>query len=1740
MSGTTSSGQSRRITRQISESKAPADSEDEDLSPRKRQTRRAVVDSDEDDEAASPPPVRKRGTSKAASGSARPVRATRSSAANSKEYEWIDPNELDDEDFRAVFADELSDASVSDVGPEPDSPDDESDESVTPSDAASGASRGSRGGKDEDEDYDTEAEADDAEVALDDDEDEEEEDDADYHRVQQSKKTGRSGTREPYKKKNKKKEKTAAKEQENHPRKVSKPRQAKTNMSQRRQINLSDYEDGSDSASDSERSAARRAKASKPAPKARTATVYYDEPDKIEQILGHVIVNGVIKVLLKIKDRSYRHTLWLTQRDYERTYSSQLGRLKKHLQYHDIPFVSQLSRKEAGAASDVAQPEAVRGLEADPPGVAHPADVFFPGEYVIIERVIDNLERQYLVKWKGLDYEHCTWEHDALLPNEADQDRIAEYHATIEDRLRRRNGRLRREPRECQGPRTSVPVFRRPELQLREFQVEGFQWLAHCWHQRRSSMLADEMGLGKTVQCLSLLQHMRTGHQIRGPFVVIVPLVTIGHWLNETRRWTDMAVTVFHGTKEQREMIRTHDWLVRDNKGAFVKGVYKWELLITTYEMVVQETALLASVEWECLILDEGHRIKNQKTKLLQRLSDLKTKHKVLLTGTPLQNNTRELWALMNYLDPDEFGSEADFMAKFGELKEAEQVTDLHQVLAPYLLRRLKQDVEKTIPMKEETIVEIELTAIQKAYYRAILDRNREFLARGATRKGNLPRLVNVMMEIRKVCNHPFLTKGAEEYILSSNSADVADSALPASSELLVRSSAKMVLVDKLLPKLSQGNHKVLIFTQMRLMLDLLEEYMTMRGYKYERLDGGVKGSDRQERIDRFCAPDSDRFVFMCTTRAGGLGINLTVADTVIIFDSDWNPQNDLQAQARAHRIGQTANVQVYRLVTRNTYERHMLDVASRKLALDHVVLNTNLASGNDDQAADGDDDQAAGIQKELSHKQIDSLLKFGAYNLFTDDPNAEKEKERMLLDEDIDTILQRSATIKYMDAGGKDELSGFSKATFYTDDAESTVDLEDANFWDKILPKVEKSVDYFRAKFQDKSALLDSSSKAHFLEELAAYAKQVKQTGHVLEATDGGLTVGEAALAKLLGEIELATAHFTQRQRDTLRDLRMLLERPRLRRRPGAETRDWDATLAAMDVAAEADEAGHPLQRDEDSDYSGDERRAAAVGSDSESGSEIDPEAEALDPEGKRRGRRGRRSKGEKAEKAEKDPRVDRRRAPPGTWSKMKRKDLMRSMHSLGFGRWGRLRKESAMLLKTKEEIQAFCECYTQACFAESTASENSFYVTALRDTIRSCRETMVKVACEPPARPAVVGSEASAADELDAKESATKKRRLSEPVEVMDVDAPASATVASASEAQVEIHLRHMPAFYAPGEVISTQLVRQPSSDAVHSDQPGQLFVAMLFHSADCDDPADAAASAINVEIDQLTNLMTLPRRGIGRAFPLPADLSQPPVMVAPGFVGNYSIRVVWVSAATREARSCGPATRFKVAGAENILGAENIYNPKRGTDQRIRQLFVMRDVRNIVRKYGKRLERLVDVTVMANARSPADWWQNPTHDRQLVAGTYRFGYGHWMAMRDHPAFTFLADIPPDMAFPLPQALAARAHVVIGAIVLQDPAFRSVGRPAYSADDAYTDTWGARNRTRHPPRDNAEDEYVLDSAGGANAIPRKRRKRLAEDGTQAWPTSAAAYADSRRGVFDPISGHYVSKLRRSIAMSF
>jgi SWI/SNF-related matrix-associated actin-dependent regulator of chromatin subfamily A member 5 len=486
-----------------------------------------------------------------------------------------------------------------------------------------------------------------------------------------------------------------------------------------------------------------------------------------------------------------------------------------------------------------------------------------------------------------------------------------------------------------------------------------------------NGILADEMGLGKTLQSISVLGYMMEYDGIRGPHLVMVPKSTLSNWCNEFARWCpSLRIIRFHGNKDERlEMAQQY------LRPAVAQEDRDWDVCITTYEIVNLERTTLGKMAWRYLIIDEAHRLKNEESQFSQTVRMLSTQYRLLLTGTPLQNNLHELWALLNFLLPDVFASSEQFDEWFNldvDDTEAKQriINQLHKILRPFMLRRLKLDVEKSLPPKSETILFTGMSTIQKNLYRQILLRDIDTVNGGNS--GSRTAVLNIVMQLRKCCNHPYLFPGIE------------DRSLDPLGDHLHQACGKMVLLDKLLAKMKERGHRILIFSQMTRMLDILEDYLISKGYLYCRIDGNTSYDDREDRIADYNREGSDKFVFLLSTRAGGLGINLQTADTVILYDSDWNPQADLQAQDRAHRIGQKRPVQVFRLITDDSVEVKVVERAQQKLKLDAMVVQQGRLQDK---------------EKKMSKNDLLDTIRFGADKVF-------RSKDSTISDDDIDIIL--------------------------------------------------------------------------------------------------------------------------------------------------------------------------------------------------------------------------------------------------------------------------------------------------------------------------------------------------------------------------------------------------------------------------------------------------------------------------------------------------------------------------------------------------------------------------------------------------------------------------------------------------------------------------------------------------------------------------------------------------------------
>ncbi|XP_041642728.1 probable global transcription activator SNF2L2 [Cheilinus undulatus] len=479
---------------------------------------------------------------------------------------------------------------------------------------------------------------------------------------------------------------------------------------------------------------------------------------------------------------------------------------------------------------------------------------------------------------------------------------------------------------------------------LKHYQIQGLEWMVSLYNNNLNGILADEMGLGKTIQTIALITYLMEYKRVNGPFLIIVPLSTLSNWVYELDKWAPSVVKIaYKGTPALRR------GLVPQLRSG------KFNVLLTTYEYIIKDKHILAKIRWKYMIVDEGHRMKNHHCKLTQVLNThYVAPRRLLLTGTPLQNKLPELWALLNFLLPTIFKScstfEQWFNAPFAmtgervDLNEEETILiirRLHKVLRPFLLRRLKKEVESQLPEKVEYVIKCDMSAIQKVLYRhmqkgILLTDGSEKDKKG---KGGAKTLMNTIMQLKKICNHPYMFQHIEE----SFAEHLGYPNGIISGHDLYRASGKFELLDRILPKLQATNHRVLLFCQMTSLMTIMEDYFSFRNFQYLRLDGTTKSEDRAALLKKFNEEGSQIFIFLLSTRAGGLGLNLQAADTVIIFDSDWNPHQDLQAQDRAHRIGQQNEVRVLRLCTVNSVEEKILAAAKYKLNVDQKVIQAGM-----------------------------------------------------------------------------------------------------------------------------------------------------------------------------------------------------------------------------------------------------------------------------------------------------------------------------------------------------------------------------------------------------------------------------------------------------------------------------------------------------------------------------------------------------------------------------------------------------------------------------------------------------------------------------------------------------------------------------------------------------------------------------------------------------------------------------
>eukprot|EP00767_Chilomastix_cuspidata_P005127 gnl/Chilomastix_cuspidata/5317.p1 GENE.gnl/Chilomastix_cuspidata/5317~~gnl/Chilomastix_cuspidata/5317.p1 ORF type:complete len:1903 (+),score=502.82 gnl/Chilomastix_cuspidata/5317:70-5778(+) len=560
---------------------------------------------------------------------------------------------------------------------------------------------------------------------------------------------------------------------------------------------------------------------------------------------------------------------------------------------------------------------------------------------------------------------------------------------------------------------------------LFSYQLDAVNWLLYSHAKEQNVILADEMGLGKTIEVISFLSSLAE-QGVFGPFLIVVPLSTLDNWLLEIKRWSPVLNCVVHDTSvefkeslylmlrggymqrvrarnepryrvytqrgnarkmqvQQKKKIGKKAYSLQASREAFRKkrpmplfptekadaGARFPTVVLSTYSRVISDhSTLVGLAPFAALIVDEGHRLKSGRQSVLtRRLQEIHSTYRILLTGTPIQNNIIELANLLTFLEPVKFRNTVKveklaYESSYGtgtqdEKSRTAALVELQRLIAPHMLFRKQTDVLKNIPKRVELSLPVDLSPYQKALYAAILRENSHTLTQTIRRQVGLGR---TLMNLRKLCNHPILLK--KDYKSRLQDLDI---------EFLISTSSKMLLLDRLLTALLKGSHKILIFSQFVIMLDVIQQYCLLRAINFLRLDGATHRDQRQRDINEFNNPTSPYSVFLISTHAGGLGINLTGADTVILFDSDWNPHLDIQALFRALRVGQRALVRIYRLYAKDCVDQRIVESARKKLTLSHLVVTPVR-----DRAAE----RAAVSSKKEQYNVIENSLMFGAQKI--------------------------------------------------------------------------------------------------------------------------------------------------------------------------------------------------------------------------------------------------------------------------------------------------------------------------------------------------------------------------------------------------------------------------------------------------------------------------------------------------------------------------------------------------------------------------------------------------------------------------------------------------------------------------------------------------------------------------------------------------------------------------------------
>ncbi|XP_077133379.1 SWI/SNF-related matrix-associated actin-dependent regulator of chromatin subfamily A containing DEAD/H box 1 isoform X1 [Ranitomeya variabilis] len=518
------------------------------------------------------------------------------------------------------------------------------------------------------------------------------------------------------------------------------------------------------------------------------------------------------------------------------------------------------------------------------------------------------------------------------------------------------------------------PSILSESLVLKPYQKIGLNWLALLHTHNVNGILADEMGLGKTVQAIAFLAHLNMNRD-PGPHLVVVPASTLDNWVREFNHWCpNLNILLYYGSQEERKHLR-YDILSK---------VVEFNVIVTTYNCAIsgaEDRSLFRRLKINYAVFDEGHMLKNMSSVRYQHLMTLNAKNRLLLTGTPVQNNLLELMSLLNFVMPHMFSSSTSELKRMFSSKakstdeqstfEKERIAHAKLIMKPFILKRVKSEVLKQLPPKQDHVEFCQMSKNQQQLYDELMIK----LKRSIEGSGKNSELCNVMMHLRKMANHPLLHRQhytAEKLRSMSKlmlkepthceaNADLIfeDMEVMTDFELhrlcsefsslseyklekeMMLDSGKFVVLHKLLSDSKKKGDRVVLFSQFTMMLDILEVFLKHHQHRYIRLDGKTPISERIHLIDQYNS-DMDIFIFLLSTKAGGLGINLTSANMVILHDIDCNPYNDKQAEDRCHRVGQTKEVTVIRLIGKGTIEESMLKISQQKLRLEQDMTTTD------------------------------------------------------------------------------------------------------------------------------------------------------------------------------------------------------------------------------------------------------------------------------------------------------------------------------------------------------------------------------------------------------------------------------------------------------------------------------------------------------------------------------------------------------------------------------------------------------------------------------------------------------------------------------------------------------------------------------------------------------------------------------------------------------------------------------